>query len=107
MTALVIAFANSQAIRIRRANRSGRAASTDGLLDMMAIEDRKFVGNMLRVPSLFVGRLDRRPGVRAMQIRELTIRSTAPMLFHVDGEAVQGSDTLVARVHPGALRLRA
>ena len=29
------------------------------------------------------------------------------MLFHVDGEAVQGADSLIARVHPGALRLRA
>ncbi len=105
-TALVIAFANSRQYGFG-AQIAPAASLTDGLLDMVAIEDRKFVGNMLRVPSLFVGRLDQRTGVRATQVRELTIRSTSAMLFHVDGEAVQGSDSLVARVHPGALRLRA
>jgi hypothetical protein len=29
------------------------------------------------------------------------------MLFHVDGEAVQGTDMIVARVRPGALKLQA
>ena len=27
------------------------------------------------------------------------------MIFHVDGEPMQGGTTLVARVHPGALRI--
>jgi diacylglycerol kinase family enzyme len=40
-------------------------------------------------------------------VRDVTIRSREPMLFHVDGEARQGSDTLTARVHPRALRLQA
>ena len=105
-TALVIALANSKQYGFG-AQIAPAAALDDGLLDLVAIEDRKFVGNMVRVPSLFVGRVDRCAGVRAIQIRELTIRSTTPMLFHVDGEAVQGTDILKARVHPGALRLRA
>ncbi len=105
-TALVIAFANSRQYGFG-AQIAPAASLDDGLLDMIAIEDRKFIGNMARVPSLFVGRLDQRSGVRAIQIRELTIRSQHAMLFHVDGEAVQGSDTLMARVHPGALRVRA
>jgi diacylglycerol kinase family enzyme len=79
----------------------------DGLLDMITIEDRRFIGNMARVPSLFVGRLDHRKGVHATRLREAIIRSAGPMLFHVDGEAIQGSDTLAARVLPAALRLRA
>ena len=62
---------------------------------------------MLRVPSLFLRRIDRQRGIDTHRVREVTIRSREAMLFHVDGEAVQGSDTLVARVHPGALRLRA
>ncbi len=104
--ALVMALANSRQYGFG-AQIAPAARLDDGLLDFIAIEDRKFLGNMARVPSLFVGRLDRRVGVHATQIRELTIRSTTPMLFHVDGEAVQGSDTLIARVHPAALRVRA
>jgi diacylglycerol kinase family enzyme len=40
-------------------------------------------------------------------MREATIRAREPMLFHIDGEAVQGSDMLTARVRPRALTLRA
>jgi YegS/Rv2252/BmrU family lipid kinase len=104
--ALVVAFANSRQYGFG-AQIAPAARLEDGVLDMIAIEDRALVGNLLRVPSLFVGRLDERAGVRATQMREATVRCSQPMLFHVDGEAVQGSDTLVARVHPGALRLRA
>ena len=104
--ALVIAFANSRQYGFG-ARIAPAASIDDGLLDMIAVEDRKLVGNMMRVPSLFVGRLDRRAGVHARPIQTVTLRSDNPMLFHVDGEAVQGSDTLTARVHPRALRLRA
>src|SRR3970040_2562589 len=68
--------------------------------------DLGFVGNMMRVPALFSRRIDRQRGIDTHRVREVTIRSSEPMLFHVDGEAAQGSDTLIARVHPGALRLR-
>jgi diacylglycerol kinase family enzyme len=62
---------------------------------------------MIRVPALFTRRIEGQAGIDTRRVREVTIRSREPMLFHVDGEAVQGSDTLVARVHPAALRLRA
>jgi len=105
-TALVVVLANSKQYGYGAAI-APDASLDDGLLDMVIVEDRNLMGNIARVPSLFVGRLDRRPGVRATQIRGMTIRSTTAMLFHVDGEAVQGTDTLTARVLPRALRLRA
>jgi diacylglycerol kinase (ATP) len=104
--AIIVALANSKQYGFG-AQIAPDANLQDGLLDLVAIEGQTLAGNLARVPSLFVGRLDRRSGVRARQIRTMTIRSDSAMLFHVDGEAVQGSDTLVARVHPGALRLRA
>ncbi len=103
--ALVIALANSRQYGFG-AQIAPAAKLDDGLLDLIAIEDRRLLGNMARVPSLFVGRLDRRAGVHAAQIRELTIRASSAMLFHVDGEVVQGSDTLTVRVLPRALRIR-
>jgi YegS/Rv2252/BmrU family lipid kinase len=104
--ALIVALANSKQYGFG-ARIAPQAAIDDGLLDLIAIEDRRLAGNVVRAPSLFVGRLDRCAGVSATQVREATIRANDAMLFHVDGEAMQGSDTLVARVHPGALRLRA
>ena len=44
----------------------------------------------MRVPSLFLRRIDRQRGIDTHRVREVTIRSREAMLFHVDGEAVQG-----------------
>ena len=106
MPALLVAVANSPQYGFG-ARIAPAASMTDGLLDLVAVSDRKLLGNLTRLPSLFVGRVDQQPGVKIEQIRTATIRCKTPMLFHVDGEAVQGSDTLIAHVHPGALRLRA
>jgi diacylglycerol kinase (ATP) len=105
-SALVLAFANSRQWGFG-AQIAPHADLADGLLEFVSVGDRGFIGNVVRVPSLFTKRIDRQRGIVTRRVREVTIRSREPMLFHVDGEAVQGSDTLVARVHPAALRLRA
>ena len=105
-SALVLAFANSRQWGFGAQIAPG-ADLSDSLLDFVVVQDRGFVGNMMRVPALFSRRIDRQRGIDTHRVREVTIRSSEPMLFHVDGEAAQGSDTLIARVHPAALRLRA
>jgi diacylglycerol kinase (ATP) len=105
-SALVLALANSQQWGFGARIAPG-ASVEDGLLDFVVVQHRGFIGNMMRVPSLFLRRIHRQRGVETHRIREVTIRSREAMLFHVDGEAVQGSDTLNARVRPGALLLRA
>jgi YegS/Rv2252/BmrU family lipid kinase len=105
-SALVLALANSRQWGFGAQIAPG-ASLEDGVLDFVVVRDRGFVGNMLRVPPLFFQRIDRQRGVETHRVREVTIRSREPMLFHIDGEAVQGSDTLIARVHPRALTLRA
>ncbi len=105
-SALVLAFANSRQWGFGAQIAPG-ASLEDGVLDFVVVQDRGFIGNMLRVPPLFLRRIDRQRGIETHRVREVTIRSREPMLFHIDGEAVQGSDTLIARVHPRALTLRA
>ena len=105
-SALVIALANSTQYGFG-AKIAAEAGLEDGLLDLVIVEDRKLAGNLARIPSLFLGRLHQQAGIKASRVREVTIRSREPMLFHVDGEPVQGTDILIARVHPRALRLRA
>lgn len=106
IAALIVAVANSRQYGFG-AQIAPRASFEDGFLDLVVVEDRRLTGNLARIPSLFLARVDRQSGVKSLRVREATIRSRKTMLFHVDGEAVQGSDALVARVHPGALRLRA
>jgi diacylglycerol kinase (ATP) len=104
--ALVLAFANSKQWGFG-AQIAPAADFADGLLEFVIVQKRGLLGDALRVPSLFFHRINRQRGIATHSLREVTIRSREAMLFHVDGEAVQGSDTLVARVHPGALLLRA
>ncbi len=105
-SAIVLAFANSTQWGFG-AHIAPGADLEDGLIDLVVVRDCGLVGNMLRVPSLFTRGIRGRRGVDSHRVREVTIRSREPMLFHVDGEAAQGSNTLIARVHPRALQLRA
>jgi diacylglycerol kinase (ATP) len=106
VSALMVAIANSRQYGFGAQIAPG-ASIEDGFLDLVIVEDRGLAGNLARIPSLFLARVGRQSGVKSSRVRELTIRSRQTMLFHVDGEAAQGSDTLMVRVHPGALRLRA
>lgn len=104
--ALLVALANSRqygyGVRI-----APLALLDDGLLDLVMVEDRSLFGNALRVPFLFTGDLHRRFGVSTWKVRDVRVRANQRMLFHVDGEVVEGGHELVARVHAGALRVRA
>ena len=105
-SALVLALANSRQWGFG-ARIAPQANIEDGALDLVVVQSRGTIGDLLRVPSLFLRRIDRQAGVQTRRVREVTIRSRAAMLFHVDGEAVQGTNTIVGRVHPGALKLSA
>jgi YegS/Rv2252/BmrU family lipid kinase len=106
MRAMFLAFANSRQYGFG-ARIAPAALLDDGLLDLVIVEDRKLAGNLLRLPSLFAGTVDKQPGITVSRVREVTIRSKIPMLFHVDGEPCDGKLELAARVHAGALNIRA
>jgi diacylglycerol kinase family enzyme len=79
----------------------------DGLLDLVVVEERSRVRTLSSVRRLFDGSVGRMPGCSMARIREATVESARPMIFHVDGEPVEGGTQLHARVHPGALRVLA
>jgi diacylglycerol kinase (ATP) len=77
----------------------------DGLLDLVVLEERSRMATLCQLPRLFNGTVQRVRGCSAWQIQRVTIESEEPMLFHVDGEPIQGGTDLRARVYPGALRV--
>jgi diacylglycerol kinase (ATP) len=77
----------------------------DGQLDLVVVEERSRLRTLCQTPRLFSGSMARVPGCSIRRVREATIECTDPMVFHVDGEPIQGGTTLAARVHPGALRI--
>ena len=105
-TALVVVLGNSRQYGYG-AKIAPLALVDDGELDLVVIDDLGLLGNLIRLPFLATGGLHRRRGVTMLKVRELAIQAPSPMVFHVDGEPFAGGNRLVARVRPGALRVRA
>ena len=78
----------------------------DGLLDLVSVDAVGRARAALGLWRLFNGTVDRHPYVHCSQVGGVTISADRPLLFHVDGEAVQGGCTLSASVLPNALRVR-
>jgi diacylglycerol kinase family enzyme len=104
VAALLITFANSA--QFGNGARIAPAAKVDdGALDMVVFEERSRLRTLWGLPRLFTGGVTRVAGVSIRQITEAVVESDAPMVFHVDGEPLQGSTRLEARVHAGILRV--
>ena len=105
-TALMVCLANCRQFG-NGAIIAPRALIDDGLLDIVVVEERSRLRTVCAVPRLFRGHMERVPGVTMSRTHHVTISADVPLLFHVDGEAVEGPSTLVGRVHPGGLKIRA
>jgi YegS/Rv2252/BmrU family lipid kinase len=84
-----------------------RARLDDGRLDLVVVAPRPRLRALWDARRLFTGTIDAAAGVRSRPFTRLEVAAAMPLLFHVDGEPVKGGTTLSARVHPGALRVRA
>jgi YegS/Rv2252/BmrU family lipid kinase len=82
-----------------------QALLDDGLLDLVVVHERTRWRTICQIPRLFNGSAERIPGCSIRRIQRATIASDRPMLFHVDGEPVQGGTEVRVRVHPAALRV--
>jgi diacylglycerol kinase (ATP) len=82
-----------------------RARVDDGMLDLVVVTERGRLHTIGQMPRLLAGRIERSPLWSSRQAREVTVEGHRPLLFHVDGEPVQGGTRLVARVHARALRV--
>jgi diacylglycerol kinase family enzyme len=57
------------------------------------------------VPRVFLGQIERIPGVELSDAADIEIRSAQPVLYHIDGEPFVGGASVKARVRPRALRV--
>lgn len=79
----------------------------DGQLHLVVIRGTTFWRDLWRSRRLFNGTADRDPGIDIRPFTELTVSCEAPILFHVDGDSVQGDESIDVRVLPSALQVRA
>ena len=103
--AMIVALANGRQYG-NGALIAPHARLDDGLLDLVVVGPRSPLGVLRDVRRLFNGTIDGAPDVNMRTASRVTISAAEPILFHVDGEVVQGGDTLTAVAHPGALRVR-
>jgi YegS/Rv2252/BmrU family lipid kinase len=105
MSALFVCVANSRQFG-NGAIVAPDARLDDGMLNLVAVGSRPAWRTIGAMPSLFRGRIDTVPDVWTFRISDARISGDEPLLFHVDGEAVQGEMALTARAHAGALLVR-
>jgi diacylglycerol kinase (ATP) len=77
----------------------------DGQLDVVMVEEASRLVTLCNAPRLFTGSVTRVPGCSIQRTPDAVIECEQPMIFHIDGEPVQGGTVLAARVHKGALRV--
>lgn len=100
--AILVTIANSAQFG-NNARIAPGARVDDGELDLVVMEERSRIATLCQMPRLFNGTIERVRGCTIRRVREATIASDAPMVYHVDGEPVAGGTSLRVRVHPGAL----
>jgi YegS/Rv2252/BmrU family lipid kinase len=105
--ALLIVFANGRRYGGLFSTVAASARLDDGLLDVLVVDQRSIAAQLWRARYLLWGRPDRAPGVSAYRTAEGIVECDAPMEYHVDGEWQSGETRLEARVHAGALLIRA
>jgi diacylglycerol kinase (ATP) len=77
----------------------------DGALDVVVVEERSRAATICRVPWLLCRSIHRVPVWSSRRTAAVAIACDEPMVFHVDGEIVQGGTTIEARIHPHALKV--
>jgi len=84
-----------------------RARLDDGRLDLVVVAPRGPLRALWDARRVFTGSVGEAPGVAMRPFTRLEVAAAEPLSFHVDGEPAAGGPVLAARVHPGALRVRA
>src|SRR4029078_4819499 len=102
--AILVSVANSAQFG-NGARIAPRALLDDGLLDLVVVEERARWRTICHVPRFFDGTVERIADCSICHIERATIESDRRLLFHVDGEPVQGGNRARIRIHPAALRV--
>jgi YegS/Rv2252/BmrU family lipid kinase len=80
------------------------ASLTDGLLDVVIIEDMPKLRYLRLAPTVFTGRHVSRRGVDVVRGREVHLNASEPFVLYADGEAIAELPVTI-RVLPGAVQM--
>jgi len=96
---LLVAIANAQSygagMRI-----APRASVTDGLLDLVVVEQLGRLEFVRAFPRVFAGTHDTHPAVSMWQAREVVVHTAGPQPVLIDGD-LRGETPLTVKAAPG------
>jgi diacylglycerol kinase family enzyme len=101
---LLVAVANSDQYG-NHARIAPGARVDDGRLELVAVRSTGWCGMLALVPQLFLGTLDRSPGVLRLTGPRFTIERSGPGPIHTDGETHEAGARVEVAVRPRSLRL--
>jgi diacylglycerol kinase (ATP) len=78
----------------------------DGTLNLVIVGARPAWRALCELPALFRWGVTSLVSVWSLQIRDARVTTSEIQPVHVDGELVEASHVITARVHPQALRVR-
>jgi YegS/Rv2252/BmrU family lipid kinase len=81
------------------------ASTSDGLLDLVALNSLGLKESILHLRELFNGRIDEIPGYHHTQIREAVIERAQDGVIHLDGDPYPGDREIRIRTIPQAIPL--
>lgn len=81
------------------------ARVNDGRLDVVVVVARSPFVALAQMPWVFMGQIARIRDVAMRAAVDIQVTSAHPVIYHLDGEPYVGGASLVARPHPGALRV--
>jgi YegS/Rv2252/BmrU family lipid kinase len=105
LRALLIAFANGREYGMG-ARIAPAAELDDGLLDVMAVEERSALARFWHARRLLTGTAHLAPRILTARVTSASVEADGPMEFHVDGEPDVADGRIDVRVLPRALKVR-
>ncbi|HRG08189.1 MAG TPA: YegS/Rv2252/BmrU family lipid kinase [Cyclobacteriaceae bacterium] len=102
--AFVIAFANSSQFG-NNARIAPYASVCDGELDISFVKKVPFLEAPAFAYKMFSGTLDKSNYIKLLKGKEISLRFSEPVAFHVDGEAMQAERKFEVKINPGSIRL--
>lgn len=81
------------------------AKMDDGYFDLCVVKEMAFLQKLVAAPRLFLGNIDKHPGVCYYKMKQVEFLATPPIRYHVDGEPVRCDEPLRIEVLPQALKV--
>ncbi|MCB0659667.1 MAG: diacylglycerol kinase family lipid kinase [Saprospiraceae bacterium] len=81
------------------------ASLTDREFDVLLVKRANFLSYIRMIPSMLAGKMIKSPYVQYLKCKQISINSSQPIYYHVDGEGFLENNTMEFKIIPSCLRI--